>query len=230
MIRIQVAAVVSAVVLVLTPQVTRAQVPRQPIQLPQKIDPSTLRPDLVARVDTQYVHRTSSSPPCARSGSATTTTRPTVPLSQCAGLEQGQRRNVPVPPLRWGVENRRIVTGTGASNFVVRLTYRTVSGNLVGERVVNETISNLGYGASRFFEFTDPSRLTQYSVSLFSEATTRSTATAERERHRCQVQPASCAAATSVFCVPSVEAIDTRVTVTVNLTDANPANNVLNVP
>ncbi len=225
MIRLHLATLASVAFLTLAPHTMHAQVPRNPIQ------PSiVLVPDLVATIDnsTRIVFAKQS---MIIDGSGTTAIRAIVPNTECTGLTAGQRRNVDVRPLRWGVANRTNPTGTGAGTFVVTLKYKTVNSGLVGERVVNETVDGLALGAQRLFDFTDPNRVTQYSVSFFTEPT-RTPNPNPPTGPGVKVIPPPVFYRT--FCVPSVDVVDNAMVITVDalarISDSNRANNVLSLP
>ncbi len=225
MIRIDLAAFASVTVFALAPLTLHAQVPRSPIQ--PKI---VYVPDLVATIDnsTRIVF--------ARQfmiidGSGTTASRAVVPNTECTGLTAGQRRNVDVRPLRWGVENRPNPTGAAAGTFVVTLKYKTVNNGLVGERVVNETVDGLALGTQRLFDFTDPNRVTQYSVSFFTEPTrTPNQNPPTGPGVKMNQEPVRY----RTFCVPSVDVVDNAMVITADalarLADFNRANNILSLP
>jgi len=203
----------------------------------------SLKPDLVALIDrtTVQLKFTTVSMRTAASG-ATSVPRPTVPMTVCSGLEVGQRRAVNVPPMRWGVRAASFKTSNGSevrgpgSQFVVRLTYKTVTGGLVAEQVVNETVASLAPGAEQFFAFTHPSRPTTYTVEKFEEpkkpettTTTSSGGTSMRVG-----SPSIGSSLPRTFCIPSIDAVDHAITVNVDpdsrTGDLDRTNNLLRIP
>ncbi len=199
--------------------------------------PLTLRPDLVAVIDRstiQFKFQTVS----VRTvdGNLAETVRPTVPLAVCTGLDVGQSRVVNVPPLRWGVRaisfkssNGTELRGSG-TNVQVRLTYKTITGNLVGEQVVTQVVANVAPGAEQLFAFVHPSRPTTYTVVKFREAVRP----APQIGSGTGLQVGSPSTTASLYCIPSINTVDHAITVNVDpegrINDLERANNILRIP
>ena len=222
------AALASAAVLTLAPGRIGAQPfgdPRQP-----KI---VLTPDLAATIDpaTRIVIR---SQQMRVDGTRTFVSRPVVDLAQCSGLQDGQRRTIQVPPLRWGAANINRPTGSGATPFAVMLSYRTDDRGLIADQVVTQQVEFLALGAQRFFTFVHPLRVAAFEVTRFKEP--------ELERRprtggtgNSVVSPgAQPAASLNTYCVASVNAVDGAMVITADAaeanTDPNRANNTLRFP
>lgn len=232
MLRIHLAALATLAVLTLAPEVTQAQVPINPIK-PKVV----LRPDLIAIIDqsTRIVFAKQS---MRVDGTGATALRPIVDMAQCSGLQDGQRRAVAVPPLKWGVASNRVnPTAAPGGPFVVTLSYQTITNGLVADQVVSETVSSLGTSAQRLFDFTHQLRATGYEVTRFKEpartpvAQTGGGGGTGTSAVSGGIRPPEIL---RTFCVSSTDAIDHAMVVTVDaagqVDDSNRANNVLRLP
>jgi hypothetical protein len=232
MLRLYRAALAAATLLALASTAVQAQlVPRDP-----KTPGIVLPPDLVAVVEqgTRIVFAKRS---MRVDGAGSTALRPIVDMAQCSGLQEGQRRVVAVPPLKWGVHSNHLNQTTSlAGEFVVTLSYQTFNNGVVADQLVSETVSSLGTSAERLFDFTHPLRAGSYEVTLFREPARTPRAQSGSGGSGPSVTSGAITPpdVLRTFCVPSTDAIDHAMLVTVDpggqVDDANRANNVLRLP
>jgi len=230
-----IAAMSTVVGLAFSPHVKAAHAQSPINQLPSSAPRPTLKADLIALLDStsRIVVRTATMRMTGDPSSATA--RPIVNDAMCSGLQVGQRREIAVPPLRYGVRNASLKAGGNelrgpAGNFVVRFSYTSNTNGLIAEQTANQTVDGLTPGAQRLYTFTHPLRPTSFIAEYYQEpAAVRPPDPAAPPQQPGSsgvviIPPPSVAVPEKRYCVASVPFIDGAMTV-----DADPASAVPDV-
>jgi hypothetical protein len=239
--RVIIAALSTVVGLAFSPHMKEAHA-QPPFSKPPSSAPRpTFKADLIAVFDSNTRIVVGRATMRMNGNPASAIARPIVNDTYCSGLQVGERREIQVRPLWYGVRNASQKTGNGnelighAANFVVRFNYTSNSNGLIAEQTVSQAVDGLSPGQQSLYQFTHPLRPTSFIAEYYEEPAavlppSAATPPPPPGSNGVMVQPRPPRPIiVKRYCVASVPFVDGAMSVTADpssaVPDRNPTNN-----